>query len=97
MSRSRFAVITVAVGALLGALGVSSASAAPRVGTDASEVIHWNQVATTTLAGPEDETACPTGTPDQHGMVQSALGRGQSRSAHAARPYSYKAAAAMRR
>ena len=51
MSRSRsVGVITVAVGVLLGALGVSTASAAPPVGTDASEVIHWNQVATTTLA-----------------------------------------------
>jgi hypothetical protein len=32
-----------------GGLGVFSVSAAPPVGTDASEVIHWNQVAATTL------------------------------------------------
>ena len=38
------------VGALFGTLGVSSAWAAPRAGTDSSEVIRWNHVATTTLA-----------------------------------------------
>ena len=51
MSRRRcVAVITVAVGALLGAVGVSGASAAPPAVTDAGEVTHWNQVAVATLA-----------------------------------------------
>ena len=51
MSRKRSAAfIPVAVAALLGSLGVFSVSAAPPVATDASEVIHWNQVAATTLA-----------------------------------------------
>ena len=75
MSRSRsVAVITVAVGALLGALGVSSASAAPRVGTDASEVIHWNQVATTTLAAvPGPNGGAPPALQINMGMVQGAV------------------------
>jgi hypothetical protein len=50
MSRRRsLAVITVAVGALLGAFSVISVSAAPPAGTDASEVSHWNAVAASTL------------------------------------------------
>jgi hypothetical protein len=50
MSRKRSAaLIPVAVAALLGSLGVFSVSAAPPGGTDASEVIHWNQVAASTL------------------------------------------------
>ena len=75
MSRSRsVAVITVAVGALLGALGVSSASAAPRVGTDASEVIHWNQVAATTLAAiPGPNGGAPPALQINMGMVQGAV------------------------
>ena len=40
----------VAVAALVGALGVPGASAAPPVATDASGVIHWNRVAANTLA-----------------------------------------------
>ena len=47
--RRSVALISVAVGALLGGLGVFSVSAAPPTGTDASEVSHWNQVAATTL------------------------------------------------
>ena len=42
-------VIALSVGGLLGAVGVSSASAAPPSGTDASEVTHWNEVATGTF------------------------------------------------
>ena len=50
MSRRRsIAFIPVAVGALLGALGAVSVSAAPPT-TDANEVLHWNQVAATTLS-----------------------------------------------
>ena len=75
MASSRsVAVITVAVGALLGALGVSSASAAPRVGTDASEVIHWNQIATTTLAAvPGPNGGAPPGLQINLAMVQGAV------------------------
>ena len=75
MSRRRsVAVITVAVGALLGALGVSSASAAPPVGTDASEVTHWNQVAATTLAAvPGPNGGAPPAFPINMGMVQGAV------------------------
>ena len=73
-SRRSVAVITVAVGALLGALGVSSASAAPRVGTDASEVIHWNQVATTTLAAvPGPNGGAPPALQINLAMVQGAV------------------------
>ena len=75
MSRSRsVAVITVVVGALLGALGVSSASAKPRVGTDASEVIHWNQVAVTTLAAvPGPNGGAPPALQINLAMVQGAV------------------------
>ena len=75
MSRRRsLAVITVAVGALLGALGVFSASAAPPAGTDASEVTHWNQVAAThARRGSGAERRCPTGIPINMGMVQGAV------------------------
>ena len=74
MSRSRsVAVITVAAGALLAALGVSSASAAP-VGTDASEVTHWNQVAVTTLAAvPGPNGGAPPAFQINMGMVQGAV------------------------
>jgi hypothetical protein len=51
MSRRRsVALIPVAVGALLGGLGVFTVSAAPPAGTDATGVSHWNQVAATTLS-----------------------------------------------
>ena len=60
--RRALAVITVAIGAVLGAIGVSGASAAPPVGTDASEVTHWNQVAATTLAA----VPGPNGAPHRH-------------------------------
>ena len=75
MRRSRsFAVITVAVGALLGALGVSSATAAPPMGTDASEVTHWNQVATSTLGAlPGPDGGAPPAFSINMGMVQGAV------------------------
>ncbi len=51
MSRRRSIAFTpVAVGALLAALGTVSVSAAPPTGTNANEVLHWNQVAASTLA-----------------------------------------------
>jgi hypothetical protein len=75
MSRSRdVAVITVAIGALLGVLGVSGASAAPPVGTDASEVTHWNQVATSTLGAlPGPDGGAPPAFSINMGMVQGAV------------------------
>ena len=75
MLRNRtVAVVTVAVGALLGALGVSSATAAPPTGTDASEVTHWNQVAATTLAAvPGPNGGAPPAFSINMGMVQGAV------------------------
>ena len=75
MSRRRsVAVIAVAVGALLGALGVSSASAAPPGRTDASEVTHWNQLAATTLAAvPGPDGGAPPAFSINMGMVQGAV------------------------
>jgi hypothetical protein len=64
----------VAFGALLGALGVSGASAAPPVGTDSSEVTHWNQVAATTLfAVPGPNGGAPPAFSINMGMVQGAV------------------------
>jgi hypothetical protein len=75
MTRRRsVAFITVALGALLGALGVFSASAAPPAGTDASEVTHWNQVAATTLAAlPGPNGGAPPAFQINMGMVQGAV------------------------
>jgi hypothetical protein len=68
------AVVTVAVGALMGALGVSSASAAPPARTDAGEVIHWNQVAATMLAAvPGPDGGAPPAFAINMGMVQGAV------------------------
>jgi hypothetical protein len=64
----------VAVGALLAALGVSGASAAPPAGTDASEVTHWNQVATSTLGAlPGPDGGAPPAFSINMGMVQGAV------------------------
>jgi hypothetical protein len=75
MSRRRsVAFIPVAVGALLGALGAVSVSAAPPVGTDASEVSHWNEVAATTLAAvPGPNGGAPPAFQISIGMVQGAV------------------------
>ena len=75
MFRSRFAVVmTVTVGALLGALGASSASAAPPAGADASEVTHWNEVATSTLGAlPGPDGGAPPAFSINMGMVQGAV------------------------
>jgi len=72
--RRSVALIPVAVGALLGGLGVFSVSAAPPVGTDASEVSQWNQVATTTLAAfPAPNGGAPPAFQINMGMVQGAV------------------------
>jgi hypothetical protein len=75
MSRRRsVAFIPVAVAALVGGLGVFSVSAAPPVGTDASEVSHWNQVAATTLAAfPGPNGGAPPAAQVNMGMVQGAV------------------------
>jgi len=75
MSRRRsVAVIPVAVLALLGGFGVFTVSAAPPSGTDASEVSHWNQVATTTLiAIPGPNGGAPPAFQINMGMVQGAV------------------------
>jgi hypothetical protein len=75
MFRSRtVAVVTVAVGGLLGAVGVSSASAAPPLTTDAGEVTHWNQLAATTLAAvPGPNGGAPPALSINMGMVQGAV------------------------
>jgi hypothetical protein len=67
------AVAALTVGALAGTLGVS-ASAAPPVGTDASEVTHWNQVAATTLVAlPGPNGGAPPAFQINMGMVQGAV------------------------
>src|SRR4051794_33463698 len=51
MARNRSTLFTaLAVAALIATFSVFSATAEPPVGTDASEVSRWNQVAATTLA-----------------------------------------------
>jgi hypothetical protein len=66
--------MTMAVGAVLGAFGVSSASAAPPAKTDASEVIHWNQLAAATLAAvPGPNGGAPPAFSINMGMVQGAV------------------------
>ena len=74
MSRRRSVVfIPVAIGALLGSLGVVSVSAAPPT-TDASEVIHWNQIATSTLIGiPGPDGGAPPAFQINMGIVQGAV------------------------
>ena len=65
--------VAVAVLVLTG-LGVSSATAAPPTGTDASEVTHWNQVATSTLgAVPGPNGGAPPAFAINMGMVQGAV------------------------
>jgi hypothetical protein len=73
-SRRSVWLIAVAIGALVGALGVFGASAAPPAGTDASEVTHWNQVAATTLAAiPGPNGGAPPAFQINMGMVQGAV------------------------
>ena len=72
--RPSIVVITLTIVALIGALGSFSASAAPPVGTDASEVSHWNHVAATTLAAiPGPNGGAPPAMQINMGMVQGAV------------------------
>ena len=87
MRRSRsFAVITVAVGALLGALGALQRIGRATMGTDASEVTHWNQIAASTLGAlPGPDGGAPPAFSDQHGHgAGRRLRRGQRDRAEAA-------------
>jgi hypothetical protein len=60
--------------AALAALGVVGASAAPPAGTDAGTVVHWNQVAATTLfAIPGPDGGAPPAFQLNMGMVQGAV------------------------
>jgi hypothetical protein len=64
----------VAVVGLLGGLSVFTVSAAPPTGTDASEVSHWNQVASSTLvAVPGPNGGAPPHFQINMGMVQGAV------------------------
>jgi len=75
MSRRRkMASTTVAVGTLIGVLGTSSASAHPRPSADASEVVHWNLVATSTLGAiPGPDGGAPPAFAINMGIVQGAV------------------------
>jgi hypothetical protein len=75
MARKRsIRLAAVAVAALVGALGVVGASAAPPVGTDATEVTHWNQIAANTLAAiPGPNGGAPPAFQVNMGMVQGAV------------------------
>ena len=65
---------TVAVGALIGALGVIGASAAPPAAADASAVTHWNLIAVNTLAGlPQPAGGAAPSSQVNMGMVQGAV------------------------
>ena len=62
------------VGAPLGAVGVSSAAAAQPARADASEVTHWNEVATSTLGAlPGPDGGAPPAFSINMGMVQGAV------------------------
>ena len=66
--------IVVAVGAVVGALGVLSASAKPPAEADATSVTQWNLTAASTLAGlPGPAGGAPPATQISMGMVQGAV------------------------
>src|SRR4051812_7576281 len=71
--------IAVAVGALLGALGVTGASAAPPATADATAVMQWNLIAVSTITGipgpglPGPAGGAPPASQINMGMVQGAV------------------------
>ena len=71
--------ITVVVGALLGALGVLGASAAPPATADATAVTQWNLIAVSTITGvpgpglPGPAGGAPPASQISMGMVQGAV------------------------
>ena len=75
LSTRSIGITALALAALVGALGAPpNASAKPRVGSDAGEVIHWNQVAATTLAAvPGPNGGAPPAFAINMGMVQGAV------------------------
>jgi hypothetical protein len=75
MARRRSVLLAgAAVVALLGALGVIGASAAPPDDSDASSVTQWNVIAVSTLAGiPGPAGGAPPSTQINMGMVQGAV------------------------
>src|SRR5215204_1602524 len=74
MTRSRLWLATVSVGALIGALGIIGASAAPPVEADASAVTQWNVIAVSTLTGlPGPAGGAPPASQINVGMVQGAV------------------------
>jgi hypothetical protein len=73
-SRRSVWLATVAVGALIGALGVIGASAAPPAEADASAVTQWNVIAVSTLTGlPGPAGGAPPASQINVGMVQGAV------------------------
>ena len=75
MARKRsMSLAALAVGALVGALGVVGTSAAPPVRADATAVIHWNEVAVNTLAAiPGPNGGAPPALQINMGMVEGAV------------------------
>ena len=75
MARKRsMSLAALAIGALVGALGVAGASAARPVRADATAVTHWNEVAVTTLAViPGPNGGAPPALQINVGMVQGAV------------------------
>ena len=75
MARKRsMSLAALAIGALVGALGVVGTSAAPPVRADATAVIHWNEVAVNTLAAmPGPNGGAPPALQINMGMVQGAV------------------------
>src|SRR5436309_6126976 len=71
--------VAVAVGAFIGALGVLSASAAPRAEADATAVMQWNLIAVSTITGvpgpglPGPAGGAPPASQVNMGMVQGAV------------------------
>ncbi len=75
MARKRsMSLAALAIGALVGALGVVGTSAAPPVRADATAVIHWNEVAVNTLAAiPGPNGGAPPALQINMGMVEGAV------------------------
>ena len=71
--------IAVAIGALLGTLGIGGASAAPPATADATAVMQWNRIAVSTLTGfpgpgiPGPAGGAPPASAIHMGMVQGAV------------------------
>ena len=74
MARKRSISLSAVALVVLAALGVVGASAAPPAATDATAVIHWNQIATSTLAAsPQPAGGAPPTTHINLAMVQGAV------------------------